>query len=86
MVRGPQVIIELEAKESTSSSYESKLIGIIKASYVELCDSQRPYDLTDSGRTGMLPMELRGTQPLYELTDNSRTELPGTMSRIAFTC
>ena len=61
MVRGPQVIVEPDAKESTSSSYESKSIGIMEASHVELRDSQRLYDLTGNGRTGMLTMELRGS-------------------------
>ena len=50
---------------------------------MELRDTQRPYELTDSRRIQTLSIELRDTQPLYELTDNERTELPGTAARIA---
>ena len=56
MVRNPVEIFEPEAKESTSSSHESKSIGNIEASHVELRDTQRPYELTDNER-----IELPGT-------------------------
>ena len=61
MMHDPAEIVEPEAKESTSSSHESKSIDNTEASHVELRNTRRPYDLTDNGRTGMLPMELRGT-------------------------